>query len=518
MERPNTATGLGPDALRRALEVSEARFRNIIEKNADGLIVVRPDGSICFVNPAATRLMGYPVDMLIGVNFGIPILPGETTEIDIPVRDGEMRVAELRVVETEWDGEQALLISLRDVTEHRRLEEALRRTAEELAEADRRKDEFLAMLAHELRNPLAPILNATHLMRLRGDDPGTLQRMRDMVERQVRSMARLVDDLLDVSRITRGKIQLRKEPVNLAAVIQRAVETTKPLFQASSQDLAMTLPEGTIRVHADPLRLEQIVINLLNNASKYSEFGAPVQLIATREDQEVLLRVVDRGIGIAPEMLAQVFELFAQADRSLDRAQGGLGIGLTLVRSLVQMHGGTVTCRSDGLGKGSEFSLRLPILLTDLDDDPEPVPEPVKTEGVSRRVLVIDDNVHAAESLALIIKLWGHEVRLAYNGPDALETAVRFLPDVVLLDIGLPGMDGFTVARHLRDNPAFRDLLLMAITGYGREDDRQRSIEAGFDRHLVKPLDLDLLEGLLSDPSSVRIRESDGTPAFDQGV
>jgi signal transduction histidine kinase len=497
MDRPDPSDDRTAAALRVALRASEARFRNIIEKTDDGVIVVRRDGRICFVNPAAVDLLGRSANDLLGEQSGIPLVATGTTEVDITQVGGAVRIAELRVVETEWEGTPALLVSLHDVTGRKRLEEQLRQKADQLVEADRRKDEFLAMLAHELRNPLAPILNAVHIMRLRGGDRKLLEELREMVERQVRVMARLVDDLLDVSRITRGKIRLRMEPVDLAGVVQSAVETTRPMLQSRCQTLTLTIPPGPLRMQADPVRLEQILVNLLNNASKYSDERSKILLTVNVEAGAAIIEVTDFGIGIAPEMVPHVFDLFAQADRSLDRAQGGLGMGLTLVRSLVAMHGGTATCRSDGLGRGSTFVVRLPMVTPPVEIDPAPSVETPSDKSRVFRVLVIDDNIHSAESLALIIKLWGHDTRVAHGGPKALEIAAAYRPEIVLLDIGLPEMDGYAVARSLRATPGLDDALLVAITGYSRDEDRLRSSEAGFDHHLVKPLDLDALEALL---------------------
>jgi signal transduction histidine kinase len=486
-----------PDALR----ASEARFRTIIERNADGIVVARRDGVIRYVNPAASRLLDRPAGELIGEHFGVPVVPGETTEIDIVGPGGSTRVAELRVVETEWEGEPALLASLRDITEHKRLQEQLEQKVRELAEVDRRKDEFLAMLAHELRNPLAPILNAVHVMRLQGNDQALREAMRDVVERQVRYMSRLVDDLLDVSRITRGKIQLRMEPVNLVSIIHRAVETTRPTFEARTHRLETALPTTPIRLLGDPIRLEQVLVNLLNNAAKYTEPGGEVALSAAIDGAETCVTVRDNGIGIAPSFLPRVFDLFTQADNSPARSYGGLGIGLTLVQSLVQIHGGTIEAHSDGLGLGSTFRLRLPLAMSAVPL-PAPKREPQASESApgprrSRRVLIVDDNVPSADSLALIIKLWGHDARVANTGTEALETAAAYRPEITLLDIGLPGMDGYEVARHIRESTELSSIMLIAMTGYGRDEDRKRAREAGFDHHLVKPIDLDLLEQML---------------------
>jgi two-component system CheB/CheR fusion protein len=617
--------GRGPDA---ALRASEARLRNLIERDADGVVVVCHQGTICFVNSAAEALLGRTAGALCGRSFGIPIVHGGTTEIDVSRPGGQVRIAEMRVVETEWEGKPALLASLRDiterkraeeamraseerfrmisevttdftyslvvlpdgtlvidwlteafpritgyaglevqargwtslvhaddraavethlarvlageagicehriltkagevrwlrdharplrdpstgrtvrvygagqdVTERRRLEEELRRRVEELAEADRQKNEFLAMLAHELRNPLAPVLNAVHIMRRMGHDGPMLERTREMIEVQVKHMVRLVDDLLDVSRITRGKIELRKEALDLAAVVARAVEATRPLAERRGVELIVDLTGEPLPLEADPTRQEQVLTNLLNNAAKYTDSGGHVRLSAAREGGEVVIRVRDDGIGIDAEMLPRVFDPFAQADGSLDRSQGGLGIGLTLVRKLTEMHGGSVSASSEGLGRGSEFVVRLPAPRRGETSSEADGPQRAAEEKSRLRILVVDDNLHSAESLAVLVKLWGHEARVAHDGPEAIEVALEFRPHVMLLDIGLPRLDGYKVARRLRQEPGLDDLLLIAMTGYGQDEDRRRSREAGFDHHLVKPVDLTRLEAMLA--------------------
>ncbi|MHB1561724.1 MAG: hybrid sensor histidine kinase/response regulator [Isosphaeraceae bacterium] len=497
MENPSDRHVAQPTA-DPALEASEARFRNIIEKNADGILVVRHDGTIRYVNPAATRLLNRPAADLIGEYFGIPIIAGKATEVDLPLSESEVRVAEMRVVETEWEGEPALLASLRDISDRKRLEDELRQKIDELAVADQRKDEFLAMLAHELRNPLAPILNAVHIMRLRGDDQELREKMRDVVEQQVRCMARLVDDLLDVSRITSGKIQLRKEPVTLSTIVNRSIETVRPLLLARGHELRVALPDEKVVIWADPLRIEQVLNNLISNAIKYTDKGGLIQVQAAANAAEIVVRVKDNGIGIARDMVDDIFGLFTQVDHSLARSQGGLGIGLTLARNLVWIHDGTLTAHSDGLGKGSEFVMTLPRPAESLvEGTPSSLPT-FEPAGQPRRILVVDDNLSSADSLGLIIKLWGHECRVAHSGPEALEEFEVFHPDVVLLDIGLPGMDGYQVARSLRTHADWPELTLVAMTGYGRDEDRRRSREAGFNEHLAKPLDLDALEHLLA--------------------
>ena len=364
------------------------------------------------------------------------------------------------------------------------------------------------MLAHELRNPLAPILNAVRIMKLQGDDPLLISKMRDVIEQQVRCMSRLVDDLLDVSRMTQGKIQLRYESISLSQIIQRSLETVQPLLIEKRHEVHLTIPEGPLWLWADPLRLEQVLNNLLTNAAKYTESGGVIQVDVESEGDDVLIRVRDNGMGIAPNMLGEIFQLFSQVDRSLERSQGGLGIGLTLARNLVQLHQGTLVAQSDGLGKGSEFVIRLPNR-TCLKSETS-IPTTVSSAPIAQmcRVLIVDDNVVSAESLQLIMKLWGHECRIAHTGPSAIEEVEAFEPNVVMLDIGLPGMDGYVVADELRRRPEYKEILLIAMTGYGSEENRRRSRAVGFDHHFVKPLDLDALEDLLAHFSNTLTRTS----------
>jgi PAS domain S-box-containing protein len=385
-----------------------------------------------------------------------------------------------------------------DVTERKGLEEELRRRAAALAEADRRKNEFLAMLAHELRNPLAPIRNALYILQLPGAPATQVERVRAMMERQIQHLVRLVDDLLDVSRIMRGKIDLRKEPLELSAVVTQAVETAQPAIDAQSHQLTVSLPPEPVRLEGDLVRLAQVLANLLNNAAKYTERGGHIWLSADREGSEVVIHVRDNGIGIAPEMLPRIFDLFVQVDRSIQRSQGGLGIGLTLVRRLVEMHGGTIRARSAGPGKGSEFIVRLPALpeaarICQAGAEPNGMGKPAP-----RRILVVDDNVDSAESLALLLRRGGHEVRTAYDGPTAVQEARNFRPEVAFLDIGMPGMSGFEVAQQLRQEEGLNQALLVAMTGYGQDEDRRHSHEAGFDHHLVKPVDPAAVEKLIA--------------------
>jgi signal transduction histidine kinase len=395
----------------------------------------------------------------------------------------------------------ALVSAVRTALRARRRQYQLRdhlaeqqRAAEALRRADRQKDEFLAMLAHELRNPLAPIRNG--LLLLDGPESG---RVREMMGRQVDHLVRLVDDLLDVSRILRGKVELRVEPLDLATVLARATETSQPIIDAQGHELTVSLSQPRIRVNGDPVRLAQVFANLLNNAAKYTEKGGHIWVAAGREGGEVVVRVADDGIGMPADLVPRVFDLFTQAERSLDRSQGGLGLGLTLIKRLVEMHGGTVEAHSEGPGKGSEFVVRLPAFEGVVPGEPGPAGDtPSPPPAPPRRVLVVDDNADAAETLAWLLRAAGHDVLTAYDGRAAVDTAPAFRPEVVLLDIGLPGIDGYEVAARLRRRPELREALLVAVTGYGQDEDRRRSREAGFDEHLTKPIDPAALPALLA--------------------
>jgi signal transduction histidine kinase/DNA-binding response OmpR family regulator len=442
--------------------------------------------------------------------LNVPYPPGQ------PDHSSEQRIRSAIVLPLRARGRTLGAVTLALASAQRRFGPADRALAQDLAERaaialdnarlyrdiqenDRRKNEFLAMLSHELRNPLAPVRNAVHILRQCGIDHPQVVWARDVINRQVSHLVRLVDDLLDVSRITRGKIRLQRVSLDVAGVVATALETSRPLIQRHGHELTVTLPEEPVRVVADPARLAQVLANLLNNAAKYTPDGGRISLIVEKADNEVVFRVRDTGAGIPAEMLTKVFDMFTQMDRSLDRSQGGLGVGLTLVRRLVELHGGTVEAFSDGLEKGSEFVVRLAA------EGLEPKPA-VERNGVGAhalaptvyRVLVVDDNVDAADSLAVLLRLAGHTVRLAHDGPGAMEAAQGFHPDAVLLDLGLPGFDGYEVARRLRAQPEFKDVLLVAVSGYGQEEDRIRSRQSGFNHHLTKPVDFDLLAQVIS--------------------
>ncbi len=388
-------------------------------------------------------------------------------------------------------------IIFNNVTARAKAEKALRESAEAMVELDHRKDEFLAMLGHELRNPLAPIANAVRLLRLQKNEDPIQRQARGVIERQVGQLTHLIDDLLEVSRINTGRVRLRQERIVIGGIVERAVETTQPLIAQHRHELTVALPADPVWLHADAARLEQVVVNLLTNAAKYTDDGGRIWLSVVQESDATVLRVRDTGIGISPELLPRIFDLFTQAERSLDRSQGGLGIGLCLVQRLVELHGGTVEAHSV-VGQGSEFVVRLPLLLTSTAPSPSPLIEPTRPNQPGCTVLIVDDNVDSAQSLKMLLELSGHVVRVAYDGPTGLDAALAQRPDVVLLDIGLPGLTGFEVARRIHREHTLETTVLIAVTGYGQHEDRQRSRDAGFDHHLAKPADFVELERILA--------------------
>jgi len=387
---------------------------------------------------------------------------------------------------------------LATVDTHIKTIEIRRHLIDQLREQDRRKDEFIATLAHELRNPLAPIRNGLQLIRLSNNDQARLDHATTIMQRQIDQLVRLVDDLLDVARISRNKLELRKELVELAAVVRSAVDTSHPLIDASHNELQIALPAETVLLDADPVRLAQVVSNLLNNAARYSRPGGRISLTATTRAGELVLKVRDTGIGIEAKKLSQIFDMFVQLDSSEPHPQGGLGVGLTLVRRLIEMHGGTVEAHSDGAGKGSEFIVRLPVLATKAKPPALETERAPTVADVRRRILVVDDNVDSAESMAMMLELSGHDVAMAHDGAEAIERAKEFLPDVAFLDLGMPKLNGYEAARSIREQPWGRQILLVALTGWGQEDDKRRTREAGFDAHIVKPIDFAALEELLA--------------------
>ncbi len=503
-----------------AAQISNRQWQITFDAVNDGLVLLTREGHVAQVNQALRRMVGRPSERLTGCSFDGLLALGGDPESSPFLRMSKSQARE--VVELtldgcwlhvavdplrDWQGEVAGAICIvSDVTERHEMEEELRRRAAELAAADRRKDEFLAMLAHEMRNPLAPIVNSLELIRLHADGREAFAPALEIASRQVRHMTRLLDDLLDVSRFIQGKVHLRKEPVALSEVISHALETATPLITSKRHHLEVSLPDEPVILLGDETRLAQVVGNLVNNAAKYSEPGGQIMLTAQQEDGDLVLRVADRGIGMSPEMQERVFDLFSQADLSLDRTQGGLGIGLTLVRSLVELHGGTASVKSPGLGKGSQFIVRLPI--------PKNLPPPAPAASGAAddaafrplQVLVVDDHRDSAQSLARVLRLWGHDARVVHDGPAAIDAVAdggnAF--DLVLLDIGLPGMDGYQVATQVRQSIGSSAPRLIALSGYGQEQDLERSRGAGFDDHLVKPVNLETLQRLLARPDPLR--------------
>jgi len=387
-----------------------------------------------------------------------------------------------------------------DISARKHAESTLRRLADDLAEADRRKTEFLATLAHELRNPLAPIRNGLSVMRLSGDNPVAMAKVRDMMERQVGHMVHLIDDLLDIARISGGKLELKRQRTDLQSILASAVETSMPLIEAGQHELTLDVPAVTLLVDADATRIAQVVANLLNNAAKYTPARGQITLSVRRDDGQAVIAVQDTGVGIAEDALAGVFEMFSQIGRTVDRSQGGLGIGLSLVRRLVEMHGGSVAATSAGANAGSIFTVRLPLAAEEASAIAAPddhLPTLDNTTG-GLKVLVVDDNVDAAVTLSMILDISGYTARVAHDGYEALAMAQAFQPRVAFLDIGMPGMSGYETARAIRATPGLEDIVLVALTGWGAESDRLRSNEAGFDHHLTKPVQLDVVEALLA--------------------
>jgi PAS domain S-box-containing protein len=493
-------------------------FQVTLSSIGDAVITTDTQGKVTFLNPVAEMMTGWktseasgqPLDKIFRIineetreparnpvekvlREGIVVgLANHTALIDkdggersiedsaAPIRDGAGKVS-------------GAVMVFHDVTERRRVEKALR-------EADRKKDEFLAMLAHELRNPLVPIRNGLKVLKLAGNDPVRAEEARSIMDQALNQMVRLVDDLLDVSRITTGKLQLRKERVDLATVVQNAVEATRPLIDAQGHKLTVTLPPAPVLLDADPTRLAQVFSNLLNNAAKYSEDGGDITLSAELAGDEVRVRVTDKGIGIAADHLPRIFEMFAQVDTAFDRSQGGLGIGLSLVKGLVEMHGGGVQAHSDGPGMGSQFVVCLPTAGAQPSRVGDPAKDDGETCGVSKcRILVVDDNRLSSDSTAMLLRIMGHDLAIARDGIQGMECARAFRPDVILLDIGLPQLNGYETARRIREQPWGKDIFLIAVTGFGQEEDRRRSLEAGFDYHMVKPVNFVELEKKLSE-------------------
>jgi PAS domain S-box-containing protein len=492
---------------------ADERLSSLLENTLLGVVEWDGDFRVLRWSGQAERIFGWRADEVVGRRIDefpirheedVPRVEKVMARLQDPrerfvLSHNRNRTKSGAVVHCEWYNSvdrdeqgrtEAILSLVLDVSERVRAEAALR-------EADRRKDEFLATLAHELRNPLAPMRNALEIMRLAGRDSGAAERARSLIERQLAQMVRLIDDLLDVSRISLGKLELRRERVPLARVVASAVETSRPVIESARHELAVSLPREAVWLDADLTRLAQAIVNLLNNAARYMEPGGAIRLLAQREpDGRLAVRVRDSGVGIPPETLPQVFTMFGQGLSR--RSDGGLGIGLALVRRLVELHGGTIEAHSEGLGRGAEFVIRLPVAAAPpaAVSPPRPAPEPRAV--TPQRVLVVDDNCDAALSLATMLEMMGHETRTCHDGPSALELAATTRPAVVLLDIGMPGMSGYEVASRIRQSAWGGEMTLVALTGWGQEEDRRRSREAGFDEHLVKPVSPDVLRRVLA--------------------
>jgi len=498
---------------RKRAEVVQARLAAIVECSDDAIVSKTLEGVIRSWNAGAERLFGYAPHEAIGKPITLIIPPDrldEEYEILARIASGE-RVDHFETVRVSKDGRRidiSLTVSrvrdgtgriigaskiARDITDRKRAEEVLR-------EEDRRKDRFIALLAHELRNPLAPLRNGLHVMRLSGGDSHAVAQARDMMERQLGHMVRLIDDLLDIARIRQNKMELRRSRVLLGDVVSSAVETARPAIESAGHELILRLPSEPVHLDADLTRLAQVFSNLITNSAKYTERGGRIWLTAERRDAEVIVTVRDTGIGIPAEALPPIFDMFAQVDRSTERSGGGLGIGLALVKGLVEMHDGTVSAASAGQDKGSTFTVRLPALRT-----PTEVPAEVPSDkrqtatGPRRRILIVDDNRDAATSMATLLKLLGNEVRTAHDGIEAVEAAEKFRPRVILMDVGMPRVDGYEATRRIREQPWGGPIIIIALTGWGQEGDRALSKAAGCDGHLVKPVSLPDLEKLLTE-------------------
>jgi PAS domain S-box-containing protein len=495
----------------RDLAQSEETFRLLVEGIQDyAIFMLDPQGRIMSWNRGAAKITGYEAEEIIGHDLAV-FYARDGTERFWPQQELALARAQGRFEDEGWrlrkDGTRfwanVIITALYDSPGHLRgfakitRDMTQRKRIEALEHTERRMNEFLAMLGHELRNPLAPIRNALDLMRMKPADDPIQHWSRDVIDRQVTQLTRLVDDLLDVGRITSGKIRLQRERIDLHTAVLRAVESCRAMAEARRQTLRLQRSDDPLPIDGDLIRVSQIVVNLLHNAIKYTPEDGRIDVTVGRDGDFALVRVSDTGIGISADLLPDVFDLFVQGQRSLARTEGGLGIGLTIVRQLVALHGGTVVARSDGPDRGSEFIVLLPALAREpAAVVPRPDPPPAAASS-KRRVLIVDDNRDSADGVTALLAAWGHDVRAVYDGPAAIAAASSDHPDVVLLDIGLPGMSGYEVAKRLRAMPHLRPFVLIAFTGYGQDDDRQRVREAGFDHHLVKPIDTATLERII---------------------
>ena len=509
----------------KANQLHTARLlASIVESSNDAIIAKSLDGIIQSWNAAAERLFGFTAEEAVGKHISLVIPPdrlAEEEQIISSLKAGR-RIEHYETERVRHDGRR-IFVSLtispikddagnvtgaskiaRDVGEQKRLEDDLRRLAADLSENDRRKNEFLATLAHELRNPLAPMSNMLEVVKRADGDGNVLKQAHDTIERQLGQMVRLVDDLLDLNRITHDRLELRRSEVELSSVIQQGVEVARPLIDAAAHELIIDLPDEPVYLNADRARLAQLFGNLLNNSCKYTRPNGKISLTAKLVGDEVVVTVKDNGAGIPPDKLDSIFDMFMQVEHTTERSQGGLGIGLTSVKRLAEMHGGTIEAKSGGEGQGSEFVVTLPVLHKPADavSSVATVQSPPK-----RRILIVDDNKDSADSLAMLLEITGNQTYMAHDGEAAVEAVEKYRPEVVLLDIGLPKLDGHEVCRRVREQPWGKDIIVIALTGWGQEDDRRRSEEAGFNGHLVKPVDYDKLLALLGSPTRKFVKQ-----------
>lgn len=510
---------------RQRAEADRQMFVTLVENSTDFIGICDVEGIPFFVNRAGLEMVGlgsieearhtsvreffFPEDQEKVMNEFFPeVLKEGHGEIEVRFRHfktGEPRWMAYKVLTLTNNANEAVAFATvsQEITERKRLEDNLRRLAADLSDADRRKNEFLATLAHELRNPLAPMSNMLEVAKRADGDGAVLKRAHETIERQLGQMVRLVDDLLDLNRITHDRLELRRSEVELSQVLQQAVEVARPLVDSAGHHLTIDLPDEPIYLNADRARLAQLFGNLLNNSCKYTRPGGTVSLSAKRDGDAVLVSVKDNGAGIPQDKLDSIFDMFMQVERTSDRSQGGLGIGLTLVKRLTEMHGGSIEARSAGEGQGSEFIVRLPVLSRAAVAE-KPGPDVESDSQSHRRILIVDDNLDSADSLAMLLEITGNKTYMAHDGVEAVEAIEKHRPEVVLLDIGLPRLDGHEVCRRVREQPWGKDIVMIALTGWGQEDDRRKSEEAGFNGHLVKPVDYDkLLELLASFTNSV---------------
>jgi len=513
--RPEAQTAADPERKNEVPHQSEERFRFLVQMVPSMLWIAKPDGRMIYVNGRMREFYGSKLEADSRDWVRLLVHPDDCQRCAPiwrrSVQDGSSYEAEIRCIRSDnvyrWcitravpqkDASGQVLAWFGVTTDVHDLKLA----QQQLLAADHKKDEFLAILAHELRNPLAPICNSLYLLRTFCGLPLAAASIVDIIDRQVARIVRLVDDLLEVSRIARGRIELRRQRLDLATILRTAVETSLPLIEAAHHTLKMEISDEPLILDGDPVRLEQAISNLLNNAAKYTEEEGQIWLSAKREENEAVVSVRDNGLGISKEMLPRIFTMFTQAEGAASRSQGGLGIGLTLARGLIQLHDGRIEARSEGPGKGSEFIVRLPLEkegASMIQDSSKEVLQPAKSVGLaSHRILIVDDNQAAADSLAMLLQHLGAKTCVAYDGYAALREVKSYQPSVILLDLGMPGLDGYAVAEELRRDVKSRDIVLIAVSGWGREEDRRRTQAAGFDHHLIKPVSATVLQALLA--------------------